>query len=500
MKHVPPWALVLIGSLALLPQAIHPLGMGIDLPDHLARVFIQANIGQDPHLAENYRVDRSLVPDIGMDVLLSPVRGSEALWIAGWGFSLVTLALLVGGAVVLSRRLHGRWSGFPLLAAAFLYGRAFEWGFLNFLFSQALALWAFILWTGTESWKPLPRIALFAAIHLLLFYTHAFGFLVFGFLFGLHELGRWFHREFAGWPAFLKRLAIRSIQFVPALILLVGVVAGPSGVPNPGTFWAGPVFNLTSGFGFVPAGVANVLTGAWLVLLVAAALTGSVRFDYRLTIPIIGMALLVAALPNFVLGIWMMGVRFVPLLALLIFAAIEFRPPRAPWRTLFAAGAVGLVGIQLIAAGIALRDRQALHRAVMAAVAPMERGAALLTASDRDPYNAVYWNLSGIAVIDKAAFVPSLFFDTSWVKPSKGRASIAFSHGRPLNRETLRASAAQPLPPVADQSMGRAGWHGWPETFDYLLWIATDPLVVPGVPLELVAKEREIQLYRIGKD
>src|SRR5438445_1280805 len=86
-------ALVLVG-LALSPvlwAAVPPL---VDYPNHLARMWILAQNGTVPELANNYTVAWRLLPNLGMDLVVPALARIMPLETAGRLFIALTLLSL----------------------------------------------------------------------------------------------------------------------------------------------------------------------------------------------------------------------------------------------------------------------------------------------------------------------------------------------------------------------------------------------------------------------
>ena len=71
-------------ALAVLPVLLAPVPGFVDLPSHMARHHVLANIGHEPALAATFAVQWQWIGNLGADlpsVLLNPLLGSdEQLW------------------------------------------------------------------------------------------------------------------------------------------------------------------------------------------------------------------------------------------------------------------------------------------------------------------------------------------------------------------------------------------------------------------------------------
>ena len=60
-------------GVALIPMLVTPVMPLIDFYNHLTRYFVLAHIGADPVLQTYYQAHWTLLPDIGVDLLATPL-------------------------------------------------------------------------------------------------------------------------------------------------------------------------------------------------------------------------------------------------------------------------------------------------------------------------------------------------------------------------------------------------------------------------------------------
>jgi hypothetical protein len=210
-------------ALVLVPLTLSPLLCAsvpplVDYPNHLARMWILAQNGAVPELAQNYVVAWRLLPNLAMDLVVPALAQSMPLEIAGRLFIALTMLSLVAGTIVLHRALHGRLSLWPLSALLFLYNAALFWGFLNCLFGIGMFLLAFSGWVASRHWRPAPRILLFAAVASLLLILHLFAFCLYALAVGSYELGHRLSERPLSLRGLLS-LCAAGLQFIPGLLL-----------------------------------------------------------------------------------------------------------------------------------------------------------------------------------------------------------------------------------------------------------------------------------------
>jgi hypothetical protein len=141
------WALMgLVWLLLSLPAALVRFPPLHDYPNHLARIFILGQLDESPALRNFYATEWLPYPNLGMDLLVTPVAdviGAEA---AGRWFLVLLPTLFLFGADRVARGLHGRFSFAAPLAAFFFFNTLYFYGFVNYVFGVGLFLCAYALW------------------------------------------------------------------------------------------------------------------------------------------------------------------------------------------------------------------------------------------------------------------------------------------------------------------------------------------------------------------
>ena len=128
---------VLFAAFTLLisiPIWTHPLPPLADYVNHLARMHAIATLATNPQLARFYELDWQWIPNLTMDVLVPPLARVMNIYLAGQVFIVSMFALIISGALVLSRALNGRWTVLPLFAIPLLYNYVFLVGLMNYIF------------------------------------------------------------------------------------------------------------------------------------------------------------------------------------------------------------------------------------------------------------------------------------------------------------------------------------------------------------------------------
>ncbi len=459
--------------------ALYPLGVAGDYINHLARVHIEATLAQSETLARYYEVRPGLIPDLYMDIvatLLAPLAG-----VAGAGAIAAAAAVILGplAGFALSRRLHGAAAGWlPAIGFAGVFSLNFEFGFINFIAASGLALFAFAAWIGSAPGA--RRALLFAPVSLVLLGAHALGFLFFGFLVLTWELAGAAFAPREDRTGLLRRLfLIDALAFLPALLLLALALAQEGGglraVDAPTDFLASRGAVLLSMFryyGDAPAVVTAFVSFAALLAGLGAGLrTGALAVDRRMAVVCAGVFALMMATPEHVAGIWGLHFRFGPALLVLLAASVRFAPQAIRARAVFAPllGAVLLLQAQHGSAKMAAAD--AFHDRLRADLARLPEGARLLQAFAPGAGLRLANHAGALAVIERDAFVPSLFTNTSPVGVRPEWRARHLPAGRRPDLTALAEAAAAPSPAADNGLWAQNYYDDWPSAFTHVLYM-----------------------------
>ena len=220
---------------ALWPFALYTDLHLQDVPNHLAAAFILLH-PNDPLLQLHYRIDWSIVPDMGWELWLFALSPLLSPTVIAKIMIVTVLILGVSGCFTLGRALTGRWTLTPLIAFPFLLNGAFANGYLSFDFGLALSLWAMAFWAWMPERSWIVRLAVATAAATILYVVHLCSFGIYGIFVLGFEL-----RRFRGDPAPLRRLGALlrdGLQALPAL--LIAMHATGSGHGTEGVTYADP--------------------------------------------------------------------------------------------------------------------------------------------------------------------------------------------------------------------------------------------------------------------
>ncbi|TAN22915.1 MAG: hypothetical protein EPN33_05295 [Acidobacteria bacterium] len=118
----------------------------IDYPSHLVRCYILAHFGSNPFWPHFYRVEFGPIPNLAMDVIVTPLAHWLPIVVSGQIFLTLLALVYVLGCSELARAAWGRPQWLALVAGLTLYNATLLWGFVNYLFGLGLFFLVFAVW------------------------------------------------------------------------------------------------------------------------------------------------------------------------------------------------------------------------------------------------------------------------------------------------------------------------------------------------------------------
>jgi hypothetical protein len=490
-------AYVFLAAVTLSPllwAAVPPL---VDYPNHLARMWILVHSTEIPELARNYVADWRLLPDLAMDFVVPALAITMPVELAGRIFIALTMLGLVGGTLFLHRVLHGRFSVWPVWSVLFIYNAALFWGFLTCLFAVAVYMFVFGGWIASRGWPTRYRILLFSVLGALLFLLHVFAFGLYGLSVLSYELaGRLNGRRLTAKG--LASLVVISLQFLPGLLLwyasLGEVASAYTAYGNIGD----KLYALFSpvNFGFFPTPFDRVLWLGVSIFLLLAARRGALKLAPGMGLPIAAMVVTAVLMPHYAHGSAYADIRLPVSLPFMILASTTFTATRKWLPPALAGLALVAFSLRIWTVSESWQYYDRLFNEFRAASTVIAPGARLLVVEPMpsgDDTTApapmslpgvpvqlakiqpmVFWQMGALAVIDRAAFFPSLFTEASPVAVTPRNREVS-GWGMPVTPDDLEKSAdpeqAKLVDAVRDLYGQRLYWRAWPRTFDYVLWI-----------------------------
>lgn len=476
---------VVLLAVALWPLFQTQVAPLIDLPNHLARMYILAHHDSSADLQRYYSVRWAPLPNLAMDGLVTLLARVVSVPTATKIFLGLVLLLTSSGVMALHGVVHRRLSLMPLAGFFFLYTSQFLFGLVNYAFGVGLFLWVFAAWIRWREAGWWFRLAVFSVLCVALFFCHLFAVGIYG----LAVIGYESSRRMPAWQQSPARSAWRWLvagaQFIPAGLILVFL--SPTAAHAREFAYGSLVGRLFSPFTVVnnyhlPL---DLLT---FVLLAALFLAGVVRGHLRLARSLYGVLALFAlcwlAMPNSLFSATDVMDRSIPVFALLLVAGVDVVLPVGRWTGAVVAGLLLLFVIRMAVVTAYWKEADGVYAAYASAFERLPVGSRLavqrLKVSQSRRSKIPLNHIACLAILDRQAFVPILF-----AKP--GQHSVAFVPPYDHLAERTKPTAAAP------------GFAAALEGYDFLLVIdeAEVPYHAPA-GASAVFEGKQFCLYRLA--
>jgi len=499
-----PQIAVLFAALTLLlsiPIWTHPLPPLSDYVNHLARMHVLATVSKNPLLAGFYEINWQVIPNLTMDIIVPRLAQVMNIYLAGQVYIVTMFALIISGALVLSRVLNGRWTALPLFAIPLLYNYVFLVGLMNYIFGIGVALWALAGWVAVRERAWPIRLLLSTACVVALFFCHlsALGLYAIGVL--SFEIVRLWERRQDPWPGRIADFVVGGLPFLAVAPLL----------------YASPTMQLASavswdqrgkidGLMYVVTNYSDIAAMGLVTILVASAIWairhGVLRFHPMTLVLLVVGGIVYLALPRMMFDTYMADQR-VPLgVALMLFGCGELDARSRLVRQGFLLILIVLTAGRLIEVDYnwsQLSDSTSAFRTSVRRIAP---GSKVFVAYADGTFGDDVRDLglvhaACIAMIERSALVTTVFTvagkQVLHVRPEY-RDFVDLHDGTPPLTAQLILAAERPLPDTP------TFWLNWTK-FDYIYILSTEDDAANPDPsrLTLVADGDRFQLYRIIK-
>jgi hypothetical protein len=321
-------AVALLAAISIIPLIGPHIPPLTDLPGHLGRYAVQTGLASDPILARWYSFDWALMGNLGVDLLVqmfAPLIGVEA---ATKAIVIAIVILTVAGFLAVARVATGRIGPAALFALPLAYGFPFQFGFVNYCLSMALAFLAFALWMRLgASGRIGYRAALFVPLSFLIWLAHIGGWGALG-LFALAAEVVRLRGQDRGQDRGLIRAWVEAGLHclplaLPALVTLAVRAQGAAGDTGIWFHWLTKYqwFTMSlsdrwQGYDFLCA------VGLVFVILVSAILSG-LRFNRTLGLAALLLFVAYLLMPRVLIGSAYADMRLAPFILAMALLAIE---------------------------------------------------------------------------------------------------------------------------------------------------------------------------------
>ena len=470
------WFVLAVALLAALPLVWPDVPPLVDLPGHMARYRVQLADGTDPNFLAWYDFRWSLIGNLGIDLLIEPLAPLIGLEHAVKLIVMLIPVMTVSGLLWIAREVHGEVPPSAFFAVPLAYGFPFQFGFVNFALSMALALNAFALWLRLARQGRLRlRAAIFVPLSVLIWVCHTFGWGVLGVLAYSAELVRLWDKHRKPVHAVIGA-GISCLSLALPMLFMVAWRSGDH-VSGKTADW----FNWRLKWEWITM----ILRDRWMwfdlgsLVLIGLLLLGAIRhphltYSRNLTMSALFLALVYVCLPRIVFGSAYADMRLAPFV--LAVAVIALRPRRglSPRKaTWIAATALAFAAIRIGAATASYLQYDRDYDRELAALDRLPPGSRLVTFVGAHciwPWAMTRLeHIPGLALVRRGAFT-----NDQWSMAGAQLLTVHYAPGRGYNHDpsqlvTLRKCRREFWRPV-----GQALAEFPRDAYDYV-WLVRPP-------------------------
>ena len=488
--------------ISIIPLLTHPLPPLEDYANHVSRMQVMADHGQNAFLAKYYEIDWELLPNLMMDLIVPSIAKVVNVYLASQLFTVAIFFLIMSGTFALNRALFKSWSMLPLVAFPLLYNYMFLIGVMNYFFGIGLAMWGLAAWIVLRERAWPARYVVSALIAFALYLCHLFTVGVYGL--GLLSFEIWYAVSTDRAP-----LSARALRFISAgipFLLLVPLLL-TSSTWGHAQEWDWESLGKLDGLIFVVETysdiVAFVLTAVVVVAGVWAARRRMLRVHPMLMTLLIVGALVYMAMPRMLFASYLADQRLPIAIAFMTVACFRLEMKQEYVRRLFLVGTLGLLGARVAEVDIAWANAAPATLEMHESLRKIQKGSKILVAyTDSNMPNEVEHlglvHAVSLAIIERQALITTAFTT----------AGKQIMHVRPEYRKIVDTEDG--TPPTIDQlvldAVGRSPddssyWHDWLKKYDYVYLLFTDEDSDNPMPdkMKTMYEGENFQLYRIIK-
>lgn len=422
-------ALLLLCAILITPLLLVDVPPLLDYPNHLARMAVLA-WPDDPALSLFAALHWAIIPDLGIDLVLPPLMHVLPVHLAGRIVVACILLLPVLGAVAYSRAVFGKRSWWALAVGLVAYNEPVLLGFLNFTASVGFALLLAAAWISGHDTRSRRTTVLVTLGATALFFCHIMGLAFLAVLLSAFEAAQLWRGGLPSLRRTVPRLAAITAVFLPsAALYALSPLADATGKAEFPTLHDKARLLLTpfTNYSMTLDIITEVAVVAFLIL---SLLTRRCRLGTGVGIAMAALLVLFAATPAGAEGAQNIDLRFVIMLALLLFAGIL--PQRLPRTAAIAItiGSIGLFVARMTVLAMAWHASAIDIAGLRAVITPVTPGSAVYITSVTPEEAPQYWStapawrrlsngqrvevhMPGLVMVERRAFWPFLFDNPS---------------------------------------------------------------------------------------
>ena len=452
-KIVPekPWIVMVLSLSALIVSLLPVLAvtypLQIDIPNHLARHFIAQNIGLSEDLSRFYEFEWRAYPYLAGDGLHQLLNEFFSVYDSNRVVLAFAFVSWLSCAQLLYRALWGSFSVWPLLCVLLFFNANIVWGFENYIIGSSFALLIFTGWVSWNTERIFLKAIIFTILATFLYFMHLFAFAAFGVLYLTYEVGGLWNVIRSHPIRAIGRLSIITLPMWPGTLHFLSMVIFSKAAALGGTRYGGEftpfqalVASFSSGFSSlaIDPAILPVILGCLLFLFSWGYLTRTLRIHPRMVLLLVILGVLCLIAPFRLAGVALVHFRLPFIFVLLLIASSRWEgvQPTRYW------SAVAALSLLILVRSLMVTDAWQVHdtevRELVKGFEKLERGATLLpVVSNGESSHA---HSAAFAVIERDAYVPSLFTGITPLKVRPGIQEIRFGYAAPHHIESLLAA------------------------------------------------------------
>lgn len=468
---------LLVAALILLPLLYTLVPPLEDYPNHLARMFVLAQLPGNVFLSQFYETAWAPIPNLIMDLVVPPLVPWLGVYTAGRIFIGLTLLLLLLGPMVLHRALYRSWSAWPLVGGLFVYNGFLFVGLMNYLFGVGVAVFGLAAWVAAARRPWIVRALVSLAFCAVLYVCHLVALGIYGLAIASFEAWRLWQQRPPRVRALLASAAALVPPFLPFLYILLH---SPTwGLARDNVWESQGKFEAVRLFLTVYSDLADVPFLVLIALAIASAVRRElVRFHPAGLIVAGVLTAVFLAMPRQAFGSWMADQRLVVGIFFLTLGFISIDLRKLENQNAFFVICLMAIAFRVVDVSVNWSTLSQPLLELKNSFRAMQPGSRLLvTQVDNLPNGTLDAALShapNLAVIERSSLVSRLF-----VVPGK-----QILHARPAYREHVDTDDSDT--PTVSQAIvaartdivpgGQPAYlDHWPRLYDYLIVLGTDP-------------------------
>ena len=500
------FAFIVVSLLICVPILTHPHLPMVDLPNHIARLYIAASSGTKLDIYYDYQ--------LGFRTNMA----ADLIWLSGFHkiLSVETFAnflmafyavAFTGSLMILGRTVLGHWSAWPLAANLLVFNEVYFWGFQNYLITIPFSILAITGWLACENKSILWRVLAFIPVCLILYFMHVLGLLIFMVAVFGREIQRLIEAGQKWREVMVSNLPLAIPFLIPLAFIYFQMLEVPAGIYQAPTLFGGLYSRLellTSPFSSVTSDqlpkfniFSSFMIPIFYLVVAKTGMHGKLRLNRRMKGPLVALAVLTLLAPATLNGVAYVHIRFPFVFLGLLFASMNWE--RLTTRQIMLL--TGMVGALTLGRVVMVERLTVAHSQdveqmnyILETIPPGSRILAVRNFSKNG--SPRLWHMQAYAIPIANSFVPTLFIGTHalQLKPQWLDRSMAVGVSAPWDYLLETPSIPANIPTLDTWTL----LVDWNKKFTHVLQLNLPPDgLLKQLPLSELISKGDFALYEI---